>query len=294
MHPSHNPIFFFLYGCQKTATTWLYKNLNQSEQFYDGGLKEWRFWKLYFSNKLQVKKKFGFGGAAKKYIVVDAVPRRKLKPDEVIRRVNYADPDQFIERVTSQVLENPDCRVLGDCSPSIGRVIGSEGRAKLIDLMGGLGFRPKSLWIIRDPLTRSLSLLRMALTNGRFGQGELEKVRKDQGHLTKIIRENLQFIVRESQYDLGWEEFHNMQVPTKLIHFEDLFKQAKFDEITQFLEMDNLKIIPEKVNAGSSFPISSENKKIIAKELQATYSFFQSLYGEEELPASWIESLEYL
>ena len=65
MHPSHNPIFFFLYGCQKTGTTWLYKNLNQSEQFYDGGLKEWRFWKLYFSKKLQVKKNLDLAGRPK-------------------------------------------------------------------------------------------------------------------------------------------------------------------------------------------------------------------------------------
>ena len=51
----------YLLGCgaQKAGTTWLANQLNSSPEYWNGGIKEWRFWNCYFDSNhksLQLRK----------------------------------------------------------------------------------------------------------------------------------------------------------------------------------------------------------------------------------------------
>ena len=43
-------------GAQKSGTTWVSHNLRQSEEFWDGGLKEWRLLRYFGDQKSLAKK----------------------------------------------------------------------------------------------------------------------------------------------------------------------------------------------------------------------------------------------
>jgi len=47
----------FLLGCgaQKAGTTWLAQKVSRSPEYWDGGIKEWRFWKYHFDSNLRLQ-----------------------------------------------------------------------------------------------------------------------------------------------------------------------------------------------------------------------------------------------
>ncbi len=206
----------------------------------------------------------------------------------------YHNPDTFIQNATDCVLNDDNYKVLGDLSPGTGVSLGVNNLHDLVRLMKNCGFQSKAVWLIRDPLSRSLSTLRMKLVNKRFSDQDIAEIEKDQNLIRKLIENNLVTITNASRYDAQWDSIINTRIPTKVVHFDDLFSQVTLDEIFEYLGLEKQTMISGKVNSGASMRISDNNKQIIAKNLRPTYEFFQNYFKETGLPKSWQHSMEYL
>lgn len=169
---NEKPVFLLGVGAQKAATTWLYKYLNEHPQCAMGPIKEQSVFQTYFQReRFQVSEIVKMQNLVR-YLqasikqVQDGDPT--FNPDQLIAHLdNLAmnhDLGRYWQTFDTLRTKNPDARVLGDITPEYAGLT-AENFAEVRQQIIAQGFAPKVVYLMRDPVERCYSMLRMADRN---------------------------------------------------------------------------------------------------------------------------------
>lgn len=276
MNLKKKPVYLFLYGTQKCGTTWLYQVIKQSNEVLDKNYlnKEWRFWKQYFNPKLIKKRKKNLiKNTNKSYLPLKRLKLISKTNKENIRINNLENPEHFFSRINKDFLNDNKKKLLLDFTPSLGTKLSTKEINQMKSKMAKLGFETKSLWIIRDPVDRSISELKMKIKNNKYDQGLTYDSKKK---LIDISYNILKDITKRSKYEKVYKKILQLEIPYKVIFFNDLFSQNTVNDICKFADISFVGIFKNKINySKNKIFINDDVKKKIKKELTQTYAFLK-------------------
>lgn len=248
MNLKKKPVYLFLYGTQKCGTTWLYQVIKQSNEILDKNYlnKEWRFWKQYFNPKLIKKRKKNLiKNTNKSYLPLKRLKLISKTHKENIRINNLENSEHFFSRINKDFLNDNKKKLLLDFTPSLGTKLSTKEINQMKSKMAKLGFETKSLWIIRDPVDRSISELKMKIKNNKYDQGLTYDSKKK---LIDISYKILKDITKRSKYEKVYKKILQLEIPYKVIFFNDLFSQNTVNDICKFADISFVGIFKNKIN----------------------------------------------
>ncbi|WP_347100790.1 hypothetical protein [Sagittula stellata] len=156
-------------GAQKAGTTWLQAYLNSRPGCEMGYIKEYHVW-----DGLTVPEMVHFDARGRRFpwrARVRSAFRQALydQPDRlVVRQRMQNDPTRYFDYFEA-FLERPGVVLTGDFTPNYSGL----GTGTLIRIRDGFlrrGIRPRAVFVMRDPLDRALSAIRMYHRDGRGGR----------------------------------------------------------------------------------------------------------------------------
>jgi hypothetical protein len=164
--------------------------------------------------------------------------------------------------------------------------------------MAHAGLQCKGLFLMRDPVSRTESELRMKIKNNRPGF-HLETANLKHSipaQLDEIIRKQIMSLVAKSRYEISLEicDSISTEIPYKTVFAENLFSQVTMDEVCKFIGIDTIKIDARVYNVGRKLPISEDSRRFIASKLRGTYELLAQREGYDVLPNQWRQSMELL
>ena len=264
------PIFLFLYGTQKSGTTWLYTSLNQSKEIYKNKniIKEWRFWKQHL-------------GLSKFKILMNYYRYKNKNAEEKIRLHNLMYPKKFLASIKNNFDQDTKLKLLADFTPRLGYDLNFNEFKMMSNIISNLNFEIKALWLIRDPVDRAISALKMNIKNNKIKSGLFYDNRK---RLVDVDDKVIKKITILSKYEKAFDNVEKFNVPCKIIFFEYLFSQKSINDICNFLEIRPVNYIKEKINFDDTdLNIDEGIKQRLKCELTDTYAFLNHLKYNKQL-----------
>lgn len=272
----------FLLGCggQKCGTTWLSQNLLTSEEYWNGSIKEWRFWKHYFNSSSRHK------------FIKKLKESPKVSPHNRWRINALEHPDVFLEQITSDFIANKELKVLGDMTPNNG-TLNPEQLSSIKNYFENRGIQTKVVLIMRDPFERIWSETRMKIQN----QNE-ETLQKDEKYNCDQLlkRYKLDLVERKTRYEIMITNIEKVFSKEDINYqfSEQLFNQGGLDKITNYLHMQNIIADLDSPNPSpKQTTIPSSVKEEIIDYYKSTYIKIHQQFGPIA-KESWRESYMYL
>jgi Sulfotransferase family len=263
-------------GCQKGGTAWLHRYLEVSPQCDPGFRKEYHVWDgLDLSTgrlaRERVLKQGGRAGAS----------------DDARRRAGfYTDPETYFDYFTGLLRASPAIRLTADITP------GYAGLSveRLSSIRAGFrsrGVRPAAAFLLRDPVERVWSAVRMDLQ--RAGQGDPaaveERVRRMHKHEMYAAR---------TRYDETLTRLDAV-FPAEDVFvgfYETLFDRTTLQELCAFLGIDfHEPDFGRRVNVspkGDALP--EDLVATVAQHFAPVYDAVAKRLPEVDLPALWPSS----
>lgn len=227
------PTFVLGVGAQKSGTTWLFNYLNHFEQADFGDLKEYHIWDgihVPEFNEFDMRKK-----ALTTRQFARMVKRRVLsRPQDrlVIRRTLQRNTERYFDYFAA-LLHRPGIEITGDITPSYSGLPRTT-LAHIKDGFAARGITTKVVFLMRDPVERSLSAIRMYRRMGQSKQGVnialedgaalLDYLASPQSQLRVHYHETLARV---------FDCFDAEQVYTGF--YENMFDPAEVTRLSQFL-----------------------------------------------------------
>lgn len=149
---------FLCIGAQKAATSWLYGQLRQHPGIWLPPIKELHYFDHLYCPDNRSWTRWHIQQGARKLIKHQLNHAKAIDFKYVAYLAGMASDPMFTEAWYGQAFDRPAAkgRVLGDITPEY-CAIGDAGIAHVKRLLGEV----KIIWIIRDPVRRALSQLRM-------------------------------------------------------------------------------------------------------------------------------------
>lgn len=251
---NEQPIFILGVGAQKAGTTWLQRTLASQPNVNMGCLKEYHVWDAKLGN---------FGKRFHPHHNPDNVKR-------AFRRLMLSSDENY-GNYFRQLIED-GVHITGDITPSYAALDASAfGHAK--DLLEKFGFDVRVIFLMRDPVERLWSALRMI-------QGR--KSTKSNPISSKALYEKLPIAASKKHHRVRGDYISTIQNLEAVFDkekmycglFEDLFTQKSVERLESFL---NIKIegvqFDKKVHA-------SPKVRLPASLQKETMRFFEDQYEE--------------
>lgn len=249
------PLFILGMGAPKAGTTWLHRTLNKQTNVNLGFTKEYHVWDYLFSDECKVfKAPLG-------------------KPDNAsaaMRRLMQESPQIYAKYFQSLI--SSDVNTTGDITPSYS-MINESGLKKISSTIKDAGFDIKVVFLMRDPVERIWSTVRMEKRN-RLKRGENLDSNFLHSRVTQII--STKAVIARSDYKTTVQNITKVFSEDE-IHFalyEKLFDKKGLNALQDFLgfELKNVNF-SERVNASEYEPISEEVNKMLMEVLSPQYKF---------------------
>jgi len=217
-------------GCQKGGTTWLFQYLKSSPQYVAGFRKEYHVF-----DALDVP------GMAYRREELNEQAEASLERGREGGPVNaqvmmlaamQANPAFYYDYFSGLLMTRPEGRVTADVTPAYG-MLSAARLSEIRDEFAARGVRTVSLFLMRDPVDRVLSQLRMQVRRkpDRFERPlhEVLLARHDQGEYAA-----------RSRYDHTIEVLDEAFQPSEVYFgfFESLFHEDRVREICALLGID--------------------------------------------------------
>lgn len=284
---------FFCVGAQKAGTSWLHDYLSRSEEVHFSRNKELHYFDVRAGlGKLSLEIRVNA-----MHILAD-----KLNPEE--RRLNAsvvnrlrdaadllsiytgkgADSDRHDPYLAYLLAGRSTQPVVGDITPAYAVL----KREQFAD-MASIG-RAKFIFILRDPISRMWSQIRMAvdarhgaeITAGERQRFCVERARMllDIGRLPRIERANYHRTMTELEAAVPAERI-------LYVFYEELFEGPATRQICDFLGISHLPPEGQKrVNAGISVPLPDDIRALFRDAFAPQYEAMRARFGDR-LPAGW-------
>jgi hypothetical protein len=261
---ARNRAFVLGVGAQKAGTTWLSRYLRSFRCCDMGVCEEYHVW-----DALALP-------ACAKYLISERDGRSRA--DEV--RARMQRDEAFYFRYFAGLLGRWGIRVTGDITPAYSGLPG-DVYARIVRGFGERGIDVKAVLLIRDPLERCWSAVRMHRRKGRdwenaaFGLGEEEALRAYCASEQARLR---------TRYDLTIRGLH-AALPEDRVHvgvYESMFVPAGIEALSRFLG------VPARPERGGTVVNRTEKQAelpealqaMVAREYAEVYAFCAERYPE--------------
>ena len=230
---SRQKLFVLGVGAQKAGTTWLHRQLCTSPVFDPGFAKEYHTFDALFSPVC---------GSIRQRLLLAS--QRALQPDsreqhspsappnsQHAKRLSFLErPDNYFEYFDYLWLSQPGVEATGDITPSYSTLDADAFQLIRTGLLTK-GFSPKVIFLMRDPIERIWSMLRMEWRNRKQQLSFDEEMKR---LLASHQQDGLQLRTR---YDRTLNTLEQVFQPEELCYgfYEDLFSTAGFSPIQAFL-----------------------------------------------------------
>ena len=270
-------------GAQKSGTTWLYDYLNGHPQCDMPSFKEMHFFDLLFFPDL-------FSFDFKKKDIVARYERIKDKPGAQAQRraAQFASririADQFEDYLDFFQDMGIDARVSGDITPTYSALDEDQFR-RIRDYLTGAGLRVRVVFLMRDPVERTLSQARMKFARANI-QMSVDEARRQ---LIPSIRRPAN--LARLQYQNTVRNLQSVFEPEELFleFYENLFQEETVRRLCDFLGIDH---VPADFSRNpnptrmQSFDVSAEDRARIYEVLRPVYDGCREIFGDR-VPDSW-------
>jgi hypothetical protein len=294
---SSAPTLFFGIGAQKAGTTWVHDYLMSHPQARVPFVKEVHYWTRH------TKADVGFTrrrtGTQKLAGSLRRAARRVLNggawsaADEREAHARCIDDRDPRHKDYADVLFGPgtNARAVGEITPAYALLDADDFRA-----MHGLAENVRFFFIMRDPIQRLLSGLRMEVIRKRLdpeGDAPKELIRQ-------ALADDPRLWLRRSRYDLTLETL-DRAVPQDRVacfFYEDLFREAEIERLCGFLGLDTHRpdfgkrsqpaSVRSKAGDGKAAEVGVDPGLFAAlrEKLEPAYEYVANRFGERA-PASW-------
>ena len=249
------PVFVLGVGAPKAGTSWLHAQLHRQTYADFGFIKEYHIWDAKF-NPLSTE----FVATAFKGERSSNALRRLMQKDDHI----YT---QYFKSLLSDRIW-----LTGDISPGYS-TLDSKAYKRIRDLLDSEGFNLKVIYLMRDPVQRTWSSLRMIQRN----QASAGNVIKDDDLIQRFIGHTQSPVQRERTC------YHQI-VPKLLASFnpsqvyfdfyEQLFQPQSIENISNFIGAELIGVdVEQKVNESKSIPLPAELQAQGRKIFSDVYDF---------------------
>ncbi|ASF47880.1 sulfotransferase [Methylovulum psychrotolerans] len=277
-----NPLPSFLcVGVQKAGTSWLYEQLRQHPEIWLPPIKELHYFDHLYCPANRAWTQWHIEQSAKN-LLKDYLNQAQAVDFRYVRYLaTMASKPLFTEAWYRQAFTRRAARgkLLGDITPEY-CAIGDEGILYMKRLLGAV----KVLWMIRDPLDRALSQLRM--NAGRRG------LSADTPASTWLaLAEDPEVAERGNYADYipRWER-HLGRDAMLFIPFRQIGQQpeAVLQTVGQFLQVtpwQGYQCLHEKVHASPPYPIPEAAVSYLSALAQPQYRFLRAYFPAEFMQA---------
>lgn len=278
-------------GAQKAGTTWLYESLQRSPDCHFSSFKEVHYFNVIAGNKPDLVQT-GRLNNLRHFVdkLTDApTPENKRALSAILKLASglkiYTDPPGRHMSYVALMREGyQGQKLICDITPAYA-TLQRESFAE----MARIG-PAKFVFILRDPVGRMWSQVRMAVTamlgadadKTAFDAACLNRVRElsGAGHLPNVSRANYRRTLRELEAVVPGDRVHTL-------FYEDLFSQDAMDRLCAFLDISALEVAPDtRSNPGRPSPLPEEAEALLFKGLEAQYAFAADRFGPA-LPEAW-------
>jgi hypothetical protein len=260
-------------GAQKAGTTWLHKYLKLSPHFNPGLMKEYHIWDALFID------------SCSKYLIKDnAEPR----VDNVVFPLEIASREDILtlrghiqsdsipyEQYFAQLMYG-EFNSTGDITPAYAG-LHAHTYAQIKTRLESAGFKVKVVFLMRDPVERCMSAIRMRIRKRQSGEvAELLRVAYRSERISLRTNYHRTIVEIEKAFD-----------PRDIYYsiYEELFSAVNIEKLSQFCGVPtNLAAGAEMVNAGNDrAPIDFELAKEISDFYSDVYDFCGNRFPQTKL-----------
>lgn len=254
------PTFILGMGAQKAGSSWLHKTISNHDSVNMGFMKEYHIWDYVYSDLCKVFK---------------APTTQPDNPVDALRRMMQNSPQIYAEYF--QGLISSKVHVTGDITPSYS-MVSQSGLEDIFHTLTYAGFDVKVIFLMRDPIERLWSAVRMEQRN-RLQRGE----KIDENFTNLRILEYMKNDAHLARSDYV-STVQNIQAvfPKNAIYFEmyeNLFSQKSIQRLSDFLgfTLKNVDLM-EHVNASPNSTRSRETTEKLQQLLAPQYEFCKNQF----------------
>ena len=270
-------------GCQKGGTTWLQAYLAAAPECDPGfGLEYTIFDSLDVPEHTVVRGKIFERARASLEAVEAGTPTR---PNDLLRLAMMADTRVYYDYF-ADLLRRPGISLAMDITPNYALL--PEARLREIRAeLGQRGARPAAVFVMRDPVERVWSQVRMHKQRGARANPTPDHVLVERRYAksTTELRTRYEATVRRLD-DVFGEDVH-------YVFYEQLFAEAPLRSLSDFLGIAyrptdvsrRLNVSPKEAEA-----LPDETVRQVAQHFRSTYEFVADRFGVADLPALWPSS----
>ena len=281
--------FLFLLGTQKAGTTYTHLMLKDHPQFFDGGLKEMRFWRNFFINE-KVKKK-----------IIENFRKVKRKNSNIrADNLQINDFSNYFKRY-SMCQKYKKIKCVADMTPANGTLT-EEQLLIAYKAIKNNGYKIKPIYLMRDPIERLWSQAKMNYFN-KVIKKNIKNLDKSQlfDFFLNLSRQDylLQDNIGRTRYDLIIPKIEKVLNQEKIFYYfsEDMRGETFKFELFKFLEIDQF-FFPNKENSGYPTDIKISTNEIPKDYFEQVLKIFKPVYlfvsnkFKEKTPKIWQTRIE--
>jgi hypothetical protein len=227
----------YLLGCgaQKAGTTWLAKNLSASPEYWNGGIKEWRFWKYYFNHNSRLTQLH----MMEKKLRVASGPKNRFNKKKLEWRISALQyPKTFLQDIVDDYLSKVNVKVLGDMTPG-NSTLDKDEYSFIKEYFYERSIIVKPLLIMRDPFERIWSEVRMKIKNHYP-----DEYSNNEKFVNKQLLDTFQLkaVEKRTKYEHIVKNIENVFDKRDICYVfsEKLFSQKGFDRVANHLGLSSL------------------------------------------------------
>lgn len=271
-------------GCQKGGTTWLYRYLRSHPNVSLGFTKEHHVFDVLYLDKTIVGS-----------LELNPVPLswailsfhigkwRRARRLATFRQ----DPERYFDYFQELANASASINVVGDITPTYA-MLPPEGFRFIRDGLQQRGFDVKVLFLMRDPVKRCISAMRMATARKRL-PADARALGDEASHL-KSLYATVGFRKRTA-YEQTIQSLERVFEKESILYlfYESLFQETTTRAIANFL---NLPFMPADFNRrfNSSQQSASFDRELVQEVFEfyrPTYEFIASRFGERAVRENW-------
>lgn len=247
-------------GVPKAGTTWLHSYLRAMPGFDPGFTKEYHIWDAVFVPE------------CRRYLVPDGKP--VLEPAQLLRREMQRHPQAYFQYFRN-LTDRPGVLMTADITPSYCG-LGPEQLAFVYDGLKGAGLHVKVVLLLRDPVERCWSMLRMFRRDPALGAINGLDLKLGDDALLRDYAASANARVRTS-YDRTLASLAHSGIPAQDVYlglYEEMFEPQHLSALCRFLGVPlRPELALQRVNVSpKSQTISSETWTLVAQRFCSSYS----------------------
>ena len=261
--------FLLCVGCQKGGTSWLWKQLSRNENF-DSFRKEYHVFDLLYLSQLAPE-------YHQKSIVENLKKRGQVdndfidikNPESFTRDSFFYNIENYFNYFYSVISNNKKVNATGDFTPAY-CFLPSEDFSFIKSSLEKKGFKVKVIFIMRDPVDRVLSHLRM----------EMKRKKIDKEFIVENLRVFYKEIncIRRTRYESVIYNLEKVFKRKDIFYgfYENLFEKDNLQRFADFVQIPDLEFkIKEKVNVSLE---TYKSSVIDPKILKEVFTFYKDTY----------------